>query len=317
MGGYKSLPFATYDLAVYLPGGAVLLVLAQYTLETVIGSTFLPQVTHFGNDWVDSIVLAVLWLSASYLLGHLGAYLSSIFVEKFVHNALGYPSAVWLKKERFVSEGIGKEQFLRSHFGKVLSQGWEKHKKNPLSLSALLFLFPLWGPFIIFYFTKPIGFYDPKLPDGLYEDVKNEFRKVSATVQVAEGTRWEKLVEHFVANNCPAAYQRMYNYLVIYGAMRLLAFILVVAAWVIIIKSAIALLDPSGWIFSARRASLLIAVSFCGYFSMLAFAKFNRRFFEECVLALLLTRELFSRPRAGSDTVRKSWSASFQTRSAG
>ena len=119
-------------------------------------------------------------------------------------------------------------------------------------------------------------------------DVKVAFKKVSITIPVAEGTRWEKLLEHYVANNCPLAYQRMYNYLVIYGALRLLAFILALAAWVIVIKSALVLFEPAAWEFSMRRFILYGGASAAGYMAILAFAKFNRRFFEECVLALLL-----------------------------
>lgn len=308
MGGYKSLPFATYDLAVYLPGGAVLIVLAQYTLETVIGAPFLPNVEHFGSDTVDTVVLAILWLSSSYLAGHLGAYLSSLVVEKFVHNALSYPSTVWLKKEEYTKAGIPSQQFLRNFFRRnALSYSW-----SGSSVIAFIFLFPLWIPFIFFFIARPVGFYDPKLPEGLLDDVRHEFGKVSLSVEVQEGSRWEKLVEHFVANNCPLAYQRMYNYLVIYGALRLLAFIMIVAAWIIIIKSLWVFIGSTDWEFSSRRIILLSGVSFAGYFSMLAFAKFNRRFFEECVLALLLANKS---PNEGVIERRlrfRSWSDTFR-----
>lgn len=212
MGDYRSLPFATYDLAVYLPGGTVLLVLAQYTLETVIRSPFLPEVNHFGSTLVDDIVIGVLWLSASYLAGHLGAYLSSLVVEKFVHNALSYPSRVWLEKEEYTGAGISADQIVKS----LIVQNARNYRWSPSSVLGFLFLLPLWPCFLAFFLIKPTGFYDPKLPEGLLDDVRHEFKKVSPTIEVAVGTRWEKLLEHFVANNCPAAYQRMYNYLVIY-----------------------------------------------------------------------------------------------------
>jgi len=308
VGGYKSLPFATYDLAVYLPGGAVLLVLAQYTLETMLGTPFLPEVSHFGSELVDGIILAVLWLSASYLLGHLGAYLSSLIIEKFVHNVLSYPSSVWLRKEQYVLEGIPSGQFLKNFFREKAKESFEKHRGRVTSWFAFGFFFPVWIPFAIFFWLRPVGFYDPKLPDGLLGDVRREFKKVSNSVLVEEGTRWEKMVEHYVANNCPEAYQRMYNYLVIYGALRLLAFILIVASWIILAKSATALLSSSGFEFSLRRGTIFIGTSIAGYFAILAFAKFNRRFFEECVLALLLAGKTPSGPRTIKKPYR-SWGA--------
>ena len=280
-------------MAVYLPGGAVLLVLAQYSLETIVGTPFLPEVTHFGSTVVDNVILAVLWLSASYLAGHLGAYLSAQVVEKFVHNALSYPSTVWLKKEEYTAAGVKADQFLENLFqGNAINYRW-----NLSSIAALAFLFPFWPFFLLFFLFKPVGFYDPKLPEGLLEDVRHEFKKVSRSVTVSVGTRWEKLLEHFVANNCPSAYLRMYNYLVIYGALRLLCFILALVGWVIILKSAIAVGDPLGWEWSPRRILLYAASCLSGYMAMLAFAKFNRRFFEECVLALLLAGKSLDAPK--------------------
>ncbi|AUX68713.1 hypothetical protein CHX26_03580 [Porphyrobacter sp. HT-58-2] len=288
MGGYKSLPFATYDLAVYLPGGAILLVLAQYSLETILGSPALAQVNHFGSDLVNTVILAILWISASYLAGHLGAYLSSIFIEKFVHTALSYPSNVWIKKEEYTAAGISCDQFTKSFLTQKISEAWNKHRSRLTSIALFVFLFPIWLPLSFFIWLKPVSFYDPKLPEGLLPDVRSEFSKISRTVKVEEGTRWEKMVEHHVANNCPLAYQRMYNYLVIYGALRLLSFIMIIAGWVIIVKSVVAFFSVDGWVLSYRRSALYFAASIGAYFAMLAFAKFNRRFFEECILALLL-----------------------------
>ncbi len=302
-GAYKSLPFATYDLAVYLPGGAVLVVLAQYALETTIGTPFRPSDVHFGGGVVDNVVLAVLWLSASYLAGHLGAYLSALVIEKFVHNALSYPSTVWLKREEYTAAGISGKKYVANLF----QDNARNYKWNSESIVAFAFLFPFWPLFLVFLMVKPVGFYDSKLPEGLLSDVRREFRRVSTTVSVDEGTRWEKLVEHFVANNCPAAYVRMYNYLVIYGALRLLSFIMALAGWIILIKSAIVFLSPAEWSFSGRRIALYIGVSVAGYMAMLAFAKFNRRFFEECILALLLAGK--------SHAVESTRRPNFRTRS--
>jgi hypothetical protein len=158
------------------------------------------------------------------------------------------------------------------------------------SAISLLFLLPALPFFVLFLWFKPVGFYVPKLPERILPDVRRAFRNTNSSVSVDIGTRWEKLVEHWVANNCPAAYQRMYNYLVIYGALRLLSFVMLLAAWVILLKSGLALVSDAGWTFSLRRATLLAAAAFAGYMAMLAFAKFNRRYFEESVLALLLDR---------------------------
>lgn len=286
MGNYRALPFAAYDLAVYLPGGAILLVLLQYTFATISDVPLVAPISLAGHDTVDDVVLGVVWLSASYLAGHLGAFFSTYVVERFVHNALGYPSNVWLEMEESSKAGISPKIFV----AKIFERNIKQYKLSFSSVIALAFLLPALPFFILFLIFKPVGFYVPKLPERILEDVRRAFRKTNSSVSVEKGTRWEKLVEHWVANNCPAAYQRMYNYLVIYGALRFLSFVMLLAAWVIILKSGIALTSETGWSFSLRRVTLFGAAAFAGYMSMLAFAKFNRRYFEESILALLLDR---------------------------
>lgn len=306
VGDYKSLPFATYDLAVYMPGGAILLVLAQYTLETILGTPAFAPVNHFGSELINTVILGVLWLSASYLAGHLGAYLSSICIEKFVHTTLSYPSNIWIKKEEYTAAGVSGEQFTKNFLKEKIKEAFIKNRYRLTSVALFLFLFPIWLPLVLHLKLRPVSFYDPKLPEGILDDVRTEFTSISRTIKVEEGTRWEKMVEHHVANNCPLAYQRMYNYLVIYGALRLLCFIMILAAWVIIVKSGLAFFDAQGWIWSGRRASLFLALSAGAYFAMLAFAKFNRRFFEECILALLLA-ENPRRLKSKSFRTLRSW----------
>ena len=284
MGDYKALPFATYDLAVYLPGGAVLLVLIQYAFSTLLSQPIVPPVSVSGHSLVDDVVLAVLWLSGSYLAGHLGAFLSTYVVERFVHNALGYPSDVWIEKERTVGAGISARQTISGIFSRNVRQ----FRWDFVSIITMVFLFPAWPFFILFLMFKPVGFYTPKLPDHIQNDVMDAFKKTRSSVEVGEGTRWEKVVEHYVANNCPPAYMRMYNYLVIYGALRLLSFIMLVACWVILLKSVAAVCFFDEWYFSLRRLMIYGAAASAGYMAMLAFAKFNRRYFEESIMALLL-----------------------------
>jgi hypothetical protein len=116
VGNYRALPFAAYDLAVYLPGGAILLLLLQYTFATISDAPLAAPISLAGHDTVDDIVMGVVWLSASYLAGHLGAFFSTYAVERFVHNALGYPSNVWLEMEESSVAGISPNVFVKEIF---------------------------------------------------------------------------------------------------------------------------------------------------------------------------------------------------------
>ncbi|MEL6530658.1 MAG: hypothetical protein AAFQ27_11900 [Pseudomonadota bacterium] len=296
MQNYRSLPFAVYDLAFYLPGGALLLMLGQYTLASSFSFSAIPDLEFLkieGFDTLNSFVVGVLLLSASYLAGHLGAFFSTYVIERFVHNALGFPSEIWWEADQIDVRGRARSDKIRRIFSdKIADYNW----CFPSVMVGLAQL-PLTFHFVIFRLFLPVGFYMPALPVGLLTDVRLAFEKVGSSIEVGRDTRWEKVVEHYVANNCPTAYVRMYNYLVIYGALRLLAFILLGCCWVILFKSIYSYLYfPFVWEWSPRRIFLLGVLSTSAFFAMMAFAKFNRRYFEEALLALLYAPPLESKP---------------------
>lgn len=70
----RQLPFATYDLAVYLPGGAVVLVIFLAVLDHWFpGNQFVPHLK-FDKGTIGQIMKGVFWLAASYLSGHVSSF---------------------------------------------------------------------------------------------------------------------------------------------------------------------------------------------------------------------------------------------------
>lgn len=287
MDGYKSLPFASYDLAVYLPGGAVFIVVLRAISVAIFGYDPFQLIALSDGNSIDIAIKAVAWLSLSYLAGHLAAFVSTYTVERFVHEVVGFPSDIWFEKELKVRGGVEARTALRSIFDNKISA--YKHRLRFSSVIVLFFQAPLILYLVIFWIFRPLGFYYPKTPDGIISDVEECYRKIRSSVQFDISTRWDKMVEHFVSNNCPSAYTRMYNYLVIYGALRLLSFIILFILWAVIMYDVKYRLDTGNW-FTVdfwKTFQFQIAAG-ANFLSMMAFAKFNRRYFEESLYALLL-----------------------------
>lgn len=293
MDKFRSLPFAMYDLAVYLPGGAVLLIILKSVLRAfasseydAISAALMPN----ANDTIGLVIRSVIWLSASYLTGHLAAFASTYAVEKPVHHYLGYPSAVWLDFEEKAE--LGKiAEILKKIFQKRVQQAFSGFYRDPVQILVLILQIPAIPIFFMIYKKGAFGFYSPKLPLGLMNDVRRHYDKIGVEIKIGSGTRWEKVVEHHVANNCALAYTRMYNYLVIYGALRLLAFIMLLIMWAAIVETGYNYFNGYQE-FDFLRTSFIIMAVVAYAFSVMAFAKFNRRYFEETIMALVLAKPL-------------------------
>ena len=276
-----------YDIAVYLPGGAVtLLALEALASKFDVDHLHLAMVPS-GNSAIEQVILGVVWLSASYLLGHVVAFASSYAIEKFVHYSLGYPSDIWLKSERLLHHGEPRRQTFR----KIIERNLHDYPYSWVSITILILQIPAGLALLAFRWSRPFGFYNHKLPHGILSDVSSRFSVLNLSVQIKEKSRWEKIVEHYIASNCMPAYTRMYNYLVIYGSLRILAIIILGYLWYLF-ASDVALKTKVPYdIFS--NISIEATIYYLG-FSMLyvvtvmAFAKFNRRYFEETILAFLL-----------------------------
>lgn len=287
MDGYKSLPFASYDLAVYLPGGAVFIVVVRAVSIALLGHNPFQMIDLSDGNSIDTAIKAVAWLSLSYLAGHLAAFISTYTVERFVHEAVGFPSDIWFEKEQKVKAGVEARVALRSIFSDKISS--YRHHLTFSSKLVIFFQFPIIIYLIIFLIFKPLGFYHPKTPDRIIDDVAKCYRRIRSSVEFDISTRWDKVVEHFVSNNCPGAYTRMYNYLVIYGALRLLSFIILFILWAVIAGDLKYRFCNGTWLtIDLWKTFQFQLVAGANFLSMMAFAKFNRRYFEESIYALLL-----------------------------
>ncbi|MFM5893135.1 MAG: hypothetical protein ACKOQM_01720 [Novosphingobium sp.] len=294
MDEFKRLPFATYDIAVYLLGGAVTLVLSLSALHVWVpnSSTLIPL--YFDGDTVGVVVKGVFWLGASYLTGHIVAFISTYVVERFVHNTLGYPSQIWLELERAKGAKDADQGAMRPIWKKRLHEV----QFNIVFVMTLICQLPMFPLLLIFYWIRPFGFYTPKIPVGLLAAVRDKFASLEIDLSIKDGSRWEKVVEHHVANKCPSAYSRMYNYLIIYGVLRMMCVIILGVAWLWLgtnVYNAVTF----GLHFSFIGLLQYVVIFYAYGFSLMAFAKFNRRYFEESILGFLFADGIVTAARGG------------------
>lgn len=83
----------------------------------------------------------------------------------------------------------------------------------------------------------------------------------------------------------------MYNYLVIYGALRLLAFILLCCAWWVMLTNTWIAVSAEHAVVSWIKVVAYVIISLLYVLSAMAFAKFNRRYFEESIYSILLIQD--------------------------
>lgn len=274
-----------YDIAVYLPGGAVALVLGEKAFGSWLG---IDGIYGDANSAVAQIITGVVWLSASYLVGHILAFASAYVVENFLYYKLGSPSDVWLKSEQHLRRGKHRRHIFRAIFSRSLKEYPNFFGPRFIRFLQLPAILPLYAARCLQVF----GFYIHKLPHGILPEIRNKFRKLGTSVEIAEDTRWDKILTHYVANEIPTAYSRMYNYLVIYGALRMLALLVLLSLWYLLIFDLVTKFSQIGAGYSIDWSATFVfnALSAVYVVCLMAFGKFNRRFFEESVLAFLVSK---------------------------
>lgn len=103
--GGQKLPFASYDLVVYLGGGASIFAIVLCYFNVSIINSFSP-ITSIG--YFISAVAAIGALFVIYVIGHSISFVSSLLVEGMTYSTFGYPSRSYTelgKSER--NEGGG------------------------------------------------------------------------------------------------------------------------------------------------------------------------------------------------------------------
>lgn len=289
MQGLKDLirpPFATYDVVVYFGCGvASLPLLSHYIMPQ---GTSLPRSSFgIGVSWADDAIATLSVLFGIYILGHIYAFLSSLLIEKTADLVFGkMSSASILSRDR----QVGDKSFdqIRAWVKDRWKRAWEPGGRSRSSIRAI-FLAPVIPAFIFAYVVKWFGHYASRISPDVFARIDEKLceRRLGAA---SHESGWYKAAEHDVINNDPEAVPRMYNYLVISGLFRTVAFLFALCAWLQLIRLISVVYAGSVTIGDPVSMQILawVAWNILFAFSFTAYIKFTRRYVEEMLFAFAL-----------------------------
>jgi hypothetical protein len=291
-------PFANYDLIVYFGGGLfailifwkyIALPLHIFDFSNIAASTSLSLV----QDVTYLLILGV----CAYVLGHLVSYQSSYFIEGFIERTLG--------KFSKLIEITTVDASKRSK--KLKNEIWTNTKDRLFFRSRIPFVnrtVPIpW--FLPTFFHLPVmpwyafvllsnlfDFADTRLPSRMVTRVKSEVIRCFPEVGTQD-RQWFRWVEYYTAYNRPVAAASMYNYLVIFGLMRSLSYLFLLAIWLQIAHLAWAYYSGQSLISHGPNGAigwaLYFLVLYVAYITTVtSYCKFFRRYIEEAIMGFLL-----------------------------
>ena len=273
----KQNPFSFYDFLGYLIPGAVFL----YGVLLMLGHldanetsfSFVEKHLSFEKSeiYIPFILLA-------YITGHFLAFISSITIERYSLWAHGYPSKYLLGIKHASYFSAKEKVFLR--FVMRLIVGF--------LLAPISILDWLLGKELGLYelYAKPL---DPLLIAVLRSRIDSliiHHGQIEPKEEYGSADELDffRYAYHFAVENAPNHLSKMQNYVALYGFLRTLTLISLIAFWILLwhivnLKS-----------FGLTAAIILIAsISFLTYMIFMAFVKFYRRFSLEALMAMAVT----------------------------
>ena len=281
----EQLPFTVYDILGYLAPGVfwlwLILATASYSGLPVDQLREFALVTEgiFGK-----ILTSIAFLFASFVLGHLISFLSSLTIEEFAKLYLGYPSFY-----------IAREYNLKKNKQKysVYINALNSLEKQPFWFILISILcIPLTFLLLVFGWCNWFG----KIVKGLSPTIIDMLDRIFPVViqlrcgkptniewakhkNSSDDIDWFRFVAFEVANNNQTALSRMYNYLTIYGFLRSTCFSTITFGYV----GVIAFFYINDIIYLYISGTLIVL----SFFLFLSYSKFHRRYTEEAILAFV------------------------------
>lgn len=272
----KQNPFSFYDFLGYFTPGAIFLYVVGYFAKIIWPSapTFREIASQAGFEKAEAYLPFVLF---AYAIGHLLSFVSSVTIERYSIWAMGYPSKYLL--------GVPHAGYFRS----------EKHAALRVTIRSVVFALILPVSLLDLVLGRFFGMrelYAKPLDDLLIriirEKVFNQIQVVGGIDNPAEhgkahGTDFFRFTYHYAVENAPHHLPKMQNYVALFGFLRNITLITVLAFW------------PTAYAMTQGlvRWPALLALATTSYLCFMAFVKFYRRF---CLEALMATAVAYNKP---------------------
>lgn len=269
----KQNPFSLYDFLGYFTPGALLLYMTLLAWGHVRSdSPAIGMILRYLS--FDRPELYIPFVIASYVAGHFISFISSITIEKYAVWQFGYPSKYLL--------GIKHDGYLHVNEQKAL--------RAFIRILVWLLIAPI--SLLDFFLGKILGMRDlyTKGLDSLLAAALQ--RKTSYIITKEAGIKdpgshgspkdhdFFRYVYHYAIEHSPNHFQKMQNYVALYGLLRTITLILVIFFWVLVWHAHNTLFSV------AASAWLLWGTAIVAYFFFMAFVKFYRRFSLEALMAM-------------------------------
>ena len=226
-------PFSIHDFLGYVLPGGVALLLAYMVYKNpdtnyMTSQEFIDAIKNtikaLSEGGISTIELSVAYIIASYIVGHIVAYLSSITIERMSIWYYNYPSVFLIADER------------KARFFSDIKEQWKDNKKFEASGNLILrvlvslLLLPLTICLLLIkrlhldqYFIKPLDSY-------LKESIKLKFEILAKNLGLSEIEKTKdsdthRVIYHYMYENFPGHRAKMDNYVALYGVLRALTLI--------------------------------------------------------------------------------------------
>lgn len=287
-------PFSIYDFLGYLFPGLIFLV----TVFFVCHVTSAPLQEYFdfskyqnllktGKDynWWESTVFVIV---ASYVVGHIAAYLSSSTVEYFTNHLFGYPSHYLLHEDTINYKCVLSRYFSEHTLGSIV---WRILVMLVL-LPVTLVMFILGIEFsLINFIVRPLDEYVRNSILRKLNDLSNTLSLLQPDVN--SNADYHRIVMRYVYLNIEACQRKVDNYVAMYGFLRAMALIACLLFDYLLIDQIkyschiVKVLGMSNCVINWRCMGILVIILIVANLLYMGFVKFYRRFTLENYMALL------------------------------
>lgn len=291
-------PFSLYDFLGYLfPGVFFLLIISLFTsIDEINWDNIINGVIGENSVFTERITLynTLFFTIASYIVGQLLSYISTLTVERFSLWLYGYPSEFLLNQRN----GVG---FWGSCVMPNTTQ-WKSSNKNwfikfwkcvvekGIRLTMSLILFPLSFCSILSciinfrgFITKPL---DENTCKWIYDKNKSLIVLLGHNLDEDVEMDYSRIIYHYYMHKQNGTFlQKIDNYVALYGFLRAITLMLNIVAMYILVYS---ILNCVFW----NNLLLFTLLLSATYISFLAYMKFYRRYTLEIFMFLVSDKEL-------------------------
>ena len=290
-------PFSIHDFLGYVLPGGVALLLAYMVYKNpdtnyMTSQEFIDAIKNtikaLSKGGINTIELSVAYIIASYIVGHIVAYLSSITVERMAIWHYNYPSVFLLADER------------KARFFSDIKDQWKDKKKFEaignfilrVAVSFLLLL-PLTICLLLIRVLHLDQYFIKSLDGYLKESIKLKFDVLAKNLGISEIEKTKdsdthRVIYHYMYENFPGHRAKMDNYVALYGVLRaltLIANLFILYIW----KCQVCYICNHftwGMICDYPYMKVFIMV-FIQFLFFMAFMKFYRRFTLESFMCMV------------------------------